>query len=83
MLVQLVACTLQEARALGLLDPQLGRPRSRRPRTAIVNFVSFHVEVVSALLFHFVKLRHNVTVYSREDFGMEEVIKPYYSRPLK
>ena len=36
---------VQEAQEQGLLDPQLGRPRTRRPRTAIVNFVSFHVEV--------------------------------------
>ncbi len=70
-------------RAQGLLDKQLGKPRTRRPKTAIVNFVAFHVEVLSALTFHFSKLRHNVSVFSREDYGMQDVVSPFYKKNFK
>ena len=67
-------------RSKGLLDPALGSPRKRHPRTAVVNFVNFHVEVVSTLTFHFNKLRHNVSVFAREDYGMQDVVWPFYRK---
>lgn len=51
----------------------------RRPRTAVLNMVAFHTEVVSALTYHFVKMKHNVTVYARDDdLGMGTVVKPFF-----
>ena len=40
-------------------------------------------QVLSSLLFHFAKLRHNTTVYAREGFSMEAVVAPYYRKPFK
>jgi hypothetical protein len=41
--------------------------------------VRYHTEVVAVAAFHFVKLRHNVTVFTREDeFDMGDVINPYF-----
>jgi hypothetical protein len=61
------------------LDPELGNPTQRKPKTAILNFVRYHTEVVAVAAFHFVKLRHNVTVFTREDeFDMGDVINPYF-----
>ncbi|GAB4821499.1 hypothetical protein N2152v2_008545 [Parachlorella kessleri] len=74
---------MEEVRSKGLLDPTLGKPRKRHPRTAIVNFVGFHVEVVSSLAFHFAKLRHNVTVFAREDYGMQGVVWPFHRKNFK
>lgn len=59
-------------------------PRKRKPRTAIVNMVSFHTEVVTALTYHFVKMRHNVTVFTRpDDFGMGDVITPFFWKSFR
>ena len=61
------------------MDPELGNPTQRKPKTAILNFVRYHTEVVAVAAFHFVKLRHNVTVFTREDeFDMGDVINPYF-----
>ena len=69
---------LQAAVAAGL-DPELGNPTQRKPKTAILNFVRYHTEVVAVAAFHFVKLRHNVTVFTREDeFDMGDVMNPYF-----
>lgn len=39
----------------------------------------YHTEVVAVAVFHFVKLRHNVTVFTRDDpFDMGDVINPYF-----
>ncbi|KAL4427608.1 hypothetical protein ABPG75_001697 [Micractinium tetrahymenae] len=68
----------QAAVAAGL-DPELGNPTYRKPKTAILNFVRYHTEVVAVAVFHFVKLRHNVTVFTRDDpFEMGDVINPYF-----
>lgn len=73
-----MAATHKSAVAAGL-DPELGNPTLRKPKTAIVNFVRYHTEVVAVAVFHFVKLRHNVTVFTRDDpFEMGEVISPYF-----
>lgn len=46
----------------------LTRPRCR-----------YHTEVVAVTVFHFVKLRHNVTVFTRDDpFEMGQVVNPYF-----
>ncbi len=40
---------------------------------------SYHTEVVAVTVFHFVKLRHNVTVFTRDDqFHMGDVMHPYF-----
>lgn len=78
-----LAGRVQDAKQQGLLDSQLGKPTQRRPKTAIVNFVSFHVEVLSSLAFHFVKLHHNVSIFARENFGMEDVVAPFYRKHFK
>ncbi|KAL6781413.1 hypothetical protein ACKKBG_A11060 [Auxenochlorella protothecoides x Auxenochlorella symbiontica] len=62
----------------GGLEEELGDPLSRRPRTAIVNMVSYHEEVVAAVGYHLLKLRHNVTVFTKATaLGMEEVVRPF------
>ncbi|PRW45695.1 hypothetical protein C2E21_5862 [Chlorella sorokiniana] len=68
----------EAAKAAGL-DPELGAPVTRKPKTAILNFVRYHTEVVAVTVFHFVKLRHNVTVFTRDDpFHMGNVMHPYF-----
>jgi hypothetical protein len=67
-----------------LIDPELGNPVSRRPRTAIINFVTFHTEVVAALAYHFYTLKHDVTVYVRPDhLNMNDVVEPWFTRGFK
>ena len=69
---------MQAAQARGL-DPELGNPVTRKPKTAILNFVRYHTEVAAVAVFHFVQLRHNVTVFTRHDeFGMRDVVHPYF-----
>ena len=54
------------------------------PTPPLVAVVKYHIEVVAALTFHFAKLRHNVTVFTRYDeFGMEDVLSPYHPRGFK
>ncbi|PSC68981.1 hypothetical protein C2E20_7512 [Micractinium conductrix] len=61
------------------LDPELGNPTYRKPKTAILNFVRYHTEVVAVTVYHFVKLRHNVTVFTRDDpLNMGDVLNPYF-----
>eukprot|EP00887_Chlorella_sp_A99_P002208 scaffold21.g2208.t1 len=70
--------TMQAARKAGLVPSDLGAPLTRRPRTAILNFVKYHIEVAAALAFHFQKIRHNTTVFVRnEDYGMRTAIKSW------
>lgn len=57
---------------------------SRKPRTAIINMVSFHVEIVASLAYHFSKLKHNVTVYTRDDqLGMQQVMYPFHWKGMR
>lgn len=70
--------TVPQAAVEGGLEEELGDPLSRRPRTAIVNMVSYHEEVVAAVGYHLLKLRHNVTVFTKATaLGMEEVVRPF------
>ena len=74
----------QEVSRKGLLDPELGKPTTRRPRTALLNFVKYHTEVVAALTYHFVKLSHNVSIFSRDDnFEIDDVLTPYFWKGVK
>lgn len=46
--------------------------------------VSFHVEVVASLAYHFSKLKHNVTVYTRDDqLGMQPVMYPFHWKGMR
>lgn len=39
----------------------------------------YHTEVLAVAVFHFVKLRHNVTVFTRDDpLHMGDVLHPYF-----
>jgi hypothetical protein len=68
----------------GQLDSELGEPIYRKPRTAILNQVRFHTEVVAALTYHFSRLAHNVTVFVDNDLlGMDDVTNPFYWRGSK
>ena len=74
----------QAAQSSGLVATDLGHPINRQPRTAIVNTVKFHTEIVASLIYHFTKLNHNVTVYARDDgLGIERVINPFHWKGLK
>ena len=75
---------LQAAQAAGLVPSDLGHPIERRPRTAIVNTVKYHTEIVASLTYHFMKLNHNVTVFARDDsLGIERVIHPFHWRGIR
>lgn len=66
------------------IEADLGNPQERKPRTAVLNMVSYHTEVVASLAYHFIKLRHNVTVFDREDaLGIQAVILPWLWKGVK
>ncbi|KAH7623648.1 hypothetical protein Ndes2526B_g00880 [Nannochloris sp. 'desiccata'] len=72
------------AQSSGLVAVDIGHPTDRQPRTAIVNTVRFHTEIVASLIYHFTKLNHNVTVYARDDgLGIERVINPFHWKGIK
>jgi len=74
----------QAAQSSGLVAVDLGHPTGRQPRTAIVNTVKFHTEIVASLIYHFSKINHNVTVYARNDgLGIERVINPFHWKGIK
>ena len=74
----------QAARSAGAIASDLGNPVDRRPRTAILNAVKFHTEVVASLVYHFGKMNHNVTVFSRDDeLGIEAAIHPFHFRGFR
>ena len=69
---------------LKAVDPDMGTPKDRKPRTAILNMVAYHTEVVTSLVYHFVKMRHDVTVYARDDdLNMQAVIDPWFWRGFR
>lgn len=75
---------LQAVQAAGLVPSDLGQPVDRRPRTAIVNTVKYHTEIVASLAYHFTKLNHNVTIFARDDsLGIERVIHPFHWRGIR
>jgi hypothetical protein len=74
----------QAAHSSGLVAADLGHPTDRQPRTAIVNTVKFHTEIVASLIYHFTKIDHNITVYARDDgLGIERVINPFHWKGIK
>lgn len=58
--------------------PRMPCPLTPRPCPLFLP-ASYHTEVVAVTVFHFVKLRHNVTVFTRDDpFHMGDVMHPYF-----
>lgn len=82
--IRIERISLQLAQKGNAIPSDLGRPLDRLPRTAIINTVRFHTEVIASLTYHFIKLNHNVTVFARDDaLGMERVIHPFHAKGFK